>query len=251
MKSGFTLITPIDDPNYQERISHIGEEIWPEFMLKDPLAEKYWGGLFEYFPEYQFAIVEKETNTVVGKANSVPLFWDKDIIDLPEEGWDWALTKSAMDHKNKLKVNTLCAIQIGIVSDFQGKGMSKIFLEEMIALAKKYKLNNLVAPVRPNIKDKYPLTSIDSFIEWQNDEKLPFDPWLRVHVRSRGKIIKSCKKAMKITGSVSDWESWTNMKFPKSGDYIVPGALIPIVIDIKRDEGLYLEPNVWVLHEVN
>jgi L-amino acid N-acyltransferase YncA len=251
MDSELIVITPIDYPDYQDRISQISEEIWPEFMLKDPLAEKYWGGLFDHFPEYQFAIFDKKSNTVVGRANSVPLFWDREISDLPDEGWDWALTKSAMDFKNKQKANTLCAIEIGIVSEFQGKGLSSKFLQEMIALVKKHKLNNLIAPIRPSIKDKYPLTSIEAFIKWKNNKKLPFDPWLRVHVRSGGKILKPCKKSMSITGSVADWESWTNMKFPESGAYVVPGALIPIIIDIKKDEGLYLEPNVWVLHEVN
>jgi hypothetical protein len=38
------------------------------------------------------------------------------------------------------------------------------------------------------------------------------------------------------------------MAFPESGAYVVPGALVPIEIDRECDEGLYLEPNVWMVH---
>ena len=30
--------------------------------------------------------------------------------------------------------------------------------------------------------------------------------------------------------------------------YVVPGALALVEIDRERDEGLYLEPNVWMIH---
>jgi 2-iminobutanoate/2-iminopropanoate deaminase len=47
-----------------------------------------------------------------------------------------------------------------------------------------------------------------------------------------------------------EWESWTKMRFPESGSYVVPGALEPISINCERDEGIYIEPNVWVRHSL-
>ncbi len=38
--------------------------------------------------------------------------------------------------------------------------------------------------------------------------------------------------------------------FPESGQYIVPGALNPIEIDCEADRGRYIEPNVWMQHQV-
>jgi hypothetical protein len=38
------------------------------------------------------------------------------------------------------------------------------------------------------------------------------------------------------------------MALPESGVYIVPGALVPIEIDREQDEGVYVEPNVWMVH---
>ena len=47
---------------------------------------------------------------------------------------------------------------------------------------------------------------------------------------------------------IREWEKWTGMRFPESGKYIVPGALVPVQIDCERDLGSYVEPNVWMYH---
>jgi hypothetical protein len=77
---------------------------------------------------------------------------------------------------------------------------------------------------------------------------MPFDPWLRVHVRQGGSIVKACHRAMQVTGTIAEWEAWTGMRFPDAGEYIVPGALTPVQIDPDQNRGTYTEPNVWVLH---
>jgi hypothetical protein len=56
---------------------------------------------------------------------------------------------------------------------------------------------------------------------------------------------------MTIPGTVADWESWTGMSFPESGDYVVPGALTLVPIDRDADLGLYVEPNVWMHHRIS
>ena len=43
-------------------------------------------------------------------------------------------------------------------------------------------------------------------------------------------------------------EQWTELALPESGAYVVPGALVPIQVDRERDEGVYVEPNVWMVH---
>ena len=56
---------------------------------------------------------------------------------------------------------------------------------------------------------------------------------------------------MEIKGTISDWESWTDMKFPETGKYTIPGALCPVKMDLRKNSGIYLEPNIWVLHKTN
>ena len=55
---------------------------------------------------------------------------------------------------------------------------------------------------------------------------------------------------MTIRGTRAEWEKWTGLVFPQSGQYVVPGALIPITMDIEKDEGNYIEPNVWMQHSL-
>lgn len=55
---------------------------------------------------------------------------------------------------------------------------------------------------------------------------------------------------MVVPGTVADWEEWAEMTFPETGTYVVPGALVPIKIDVEQDHGVYVEPNVWMLHRL-
>jgi hypothetical protein len=123
-------------------------------------------------------------------------------------------------------------------------------IEVMRNLALSKRFESLVVPVRPNLKSSYPLAKIDRYVEWKGEGGLPFDPWLRVHARAGGKIVKVCHRAMTITGTVSEWESWTRMRFPDSGQYVVPGALVPVEVDLARDQGNYVEPNVWIHYQL-
>jgi hypothetical protein len=131
----------------------------------------------------------------------------------------------------------------------RGKRLSGEAVQIMKEIGREQGLAAMIAPVRPSAKSNYPLIDMTNYIEWRNDEGLPFDPWLRVHVRLGGRIVKVCPRAMRVTGCVADWESWTEMRFPESGRYIVAGALNPVSIDCERDRGIYVEPNVWTLHE--
>lgn len=117
-------------------------------------------------------------------------------------------------------------------------------------IAKTNGFDNIALPVRPTLKYKYPLIPIDEYIKWQSKDGLPFDPWLRVHIKAGGKIVGICNKSMDISGSVVDWEKWTGLKFSGSGDYIIDKALIPVNIDKEKNIGKYIEPNVWVIHEL-
>jgi hypothetical protein len=53
---------------------------------------------------------------------------------------------------------------------------------------------------------------------------------------------------MRITGTLREWETWTDMAFPESGDYVFPEGLAPLHVDRSADLGSYWEPNVWIVH---
>ena len=249
--SRFQFIKPHDLSDYRDRAGDLSEVSWPEFMLHDPIANENWHELFDRFSEYQFALMDRETNRMAAMGNSLPFHWDQELSELPEKGWDWVFLKAVEDHTNGVAPNIQSAIQIAIHPDYRSQGLSTEMIKGMRDIGRSKGYKYLVAPVRPNQKSQYPLISIDDYIKWTNNEEgLPFDAWLRVHVRVGARIIKPCHEAMTIPGTRSDWEEWTGLKFPRSGVYYIPGALNPMQMNIERDEGMYVEPNVWLVHTI-
>jgi hypothetical protein len=89
---------------------------------------------------------------------------------------------------------------------------------------------------------------MERYIAWRRPDGMLFDPWLRTHERLGADIVKVASESTTVTGTVAEWEEWTEMTFPESGTYVVSGALVPIEIDREQDEGVYVEPNVWMVH---
>jgi hypothetical protein len=88
------------------------------------------------------------------------------------------------------------------------------------------------------------------YIEQLRDDGLPTDPWLRVHVKAGGKIVQVAPRSMVIAGSLAEWRDWTGLPFDVSGEVIVPKALVPVHVDVAHDHAVYVEPNVWVRHDL-
>ena len=101
----------------------------------------------------------------------------------------------------------------------------------------------------PNWKARYPLTPIKRYAAWTRPDGLPFDPWLRVHARLGGRILRAEPRSLRISGRVADWEEWVGMAFPDTGRYVFPDGLALLHVDRERDLGLYHEPNIWVAHD--
>ncbi len=235
-------------PDLREAHDKTAGSVWPEFMLHDPILNDNWGDLFQNFPECQITFLQNDE--IIGIANSLPLYWDMPFEKLPEKGWDWVLLKGLEDKKRNIEPSILNGLQIVVDRNHQGKGLSSIIIRELISIARQKRYKHMTIPVRPNLKSKYPLIPISKYIEWKREDGLPFDPWIRVHVKLGARIIKPCHQAMYIPGSISEWEQWTGMKFPDSGEYIIGGALIPIEIDYIKGIGEYIEPNVWMVHDI-
>lgn len=250
LSAEFTVISSRERSDYRDLIWPVSQAVWPEFMHHDVVASEHWDALFEAFPDYQFALLSRDDDVVAGMANSAPLTWAANVRDLPDEGWDWALAKSISDHAEGVKPKVLCGLQISIAPGFQRRGLSRILLNDMVECARSAGLFAVIVPVRPIMKHRYPLTSMEAYIRWTVDDGLPYDPWLRAHVRHGGRIVKPCPLSMRVVGTVSEWEEWTGLKFFESGAYVVPGALVPVHMDVEDGVGVYIEPNVWVVHEV-
>jgi hypothetical protein len=236
--------TAAERPELREQLSEL-VEAWPRFMLEDPVAERCFPLLYERFPTLQHFLVDPGTDELVAEVNCVPVAVDVD--DLPDRGWDDVLERGTTADEEPTAVS---AIQVLLRPGRLGSGLSALCLERMREAVAEHGFDTLVAPVRPSWKARYPLVPIDRYISWTTSEGLPLDPWLRVHARLGATVVRPCPESMTIPGSVADWESWTGMAFPESGDYVVPGALELVSVDRQADTGLYVEPNVWMHHRI-
>jgi GNAT superfamily N-acetyltransferase len=219
---------------------------WPEFMYHDPVFERLFGRVIAEYAEFHFYVWDDEREEVVGAGNAIPGAWDGDGASLPDGGVD-AVVEARFAERTPTPT-VLCALQILIAPECRGQGLSSRMIERMREIGRAHGLDTLIAPVRPNLKHRYPLTPIESYIAWRRPDGTLLDPWLRTHERLGAEIVKVAPESMRVAGTVAEWEQWAEMAFPETGSYVVPGALVPVEIDRERDEGLYLEPNVWMVH---
>jgi hypothetical protein len=194
------------------------------------------------------ALVDTD-DTILAGLNSAPLPWDGTDEGLPD-GWEAQLVASVDALTSGEPVAALGALQIVVHPERRGGGLADLMLAAMRANAVAHGLTAVIACVRPTWKPRYPLTPIDRYATWTRNDGMPFDPWIRLHVRAGGRIVRPSPRSMTIDGTVAEWESWTGMAFPESGAYVVPGACEPVRIDRDADRGTYHDPNVWIIHDL-
>lgn len=228
----------------------LGASPWPEFLDHEPVVNEHWDSLYELAPDYQFALLEEHANSLAAMGNSIPIRWDGDSSMLPDGGIDSVLEDGVACLGEGAAATAASALMIVISPALLGHGLSGRAIRAMAEVVRRHNLADLLAPVRPTAKHRYPLIAMERYIHWRRKDGLPFDPWIRVHERVGGEILRPASAAMRVTGTVAEWEGWTGMALPESGMYVVPEALVPIRIDRERDIGDYLEPACWVRHRV-
>ena len=243
-----TLATAAERPEMVEDMRRLGASPWPEFLNHGVVIEALWPCLYELAPDYQFALLEQRSGSLAAIGNCIPIRWDGYPRSLPDGGLDAVLESGVAYVRDGTTATAASALMIVVTQEWLGRGISGEALRAMADVARRHGLPELVAPVRPTHKHRYPLIPIERYIGWRRQDGLPVDPWIRVHERVGGRILRPAAAAMRVTGSVADWERWTQMALPESGSYVVPGALVPVEIDRERDLGVYEEPACWMRH---
>jgi hypothetical protein len=241
--------TLAEEPGLTDASQQIIADGWPAFMLASPGPAAHWLRVLTEFADYQTVVVDQRSGAVVGIGHSLPLVWDGTVGGLPA-GWDAALEQAIDDHDQGRTPTAAVGLSVTVAGSHRGQHLSRHVVNALRATVAAHGHRSLVIPVRPNLKSAYPLTDMGRYVTWTISDGAPFDPWLRVHWRLGGGIVGVCPQSMRISGTVADWEGWTGMRFPDSGPYVVPSALVPVHIDLDLDQGLYVEPNVWVRHDL-
>ena len=239
------VATYAERPDLAARVGEV-EDVWAEFIHHASL-NRHWPRLRQDFPDFQLVLYEDETDTVMGRGQTIPFRWEGTWSDLPD-GVEGVFRR--VFEQGGGEPTTLSAVVAVVGPQFQGRGLSGLIIEGMRSVAARHGLDALVAPVRPTLKARYPLTPIERYLAWRREDGQLFDPWLRVHERLGAEILGICPGSLVVTGTVAEWEEWTGMAFPDTGAYVVETALVPVEIDREADVGRYVEPNVWMRHPV-
>jgi len=247
----FKVFSLRERPEHEDEYERLSELSWPRFLRqRDSLGYgEYWPQLFTTWADWQLLLIDGMGPTIAA-THAVPLVWAGTVDDLPSSIAE-ILRRASADHAAGRTPNTLCALAAMVDPRYRGQAMSPAAVRAMTDLARARGLRSLLAAVRPAAKSAYPLAPMERYVRWENANGLPLDPWIRVHARLGAEILGVAPRTLLIEGSVADWERWTEMTFPDSGPYVVPGALQPVVIDRERDEGRYEDPNVWMRHPID
>jgi hypothetical protein len=243
----YTAYTLRQRPALRPYFRRFHDRAWPEFLQDDELNARF-GLIYERFPGFQFALCDR-AGRVVAIGNSVPFVWSGGRDGLPDRIVD--VIESALRAEAAGRRPTALSALAAIVDHrLRGRDLSRRVITVMGRLAASHGLKALVAPVRPTLKGRYPLAPMAAYVGWRGADGSPFDPWLRMHWRLGARVVRVARRAMTVTATVAEWEERTGLRFPASGRYVVPGGFNPITIDRKRNEGRYVEPNVWMRHPV-
>jgi hypothetical protein len=239
------VVTSSERPDLEDEARAAFRVKWPEFIFHDAFAKPFMPRVEEYFPQFDVMLLDE--GRVVAGGWGVPLGWDGTLTDLPD-GYDGALARAVGGHESGISPTTLSFMAAAVGNGETKKGLASQVLTVLRDRAAEAGLSHVIAPLRPTLKSRYPLTPMERFARWTRADGLSIDPWIRTHQRMGATILGSAARSMVITGTVAEWQSWTEMVFPESASYVVPDALGLVDIDRDRDVGTYIEENLWVQH---
>lgn len=228
-------------------VYRLSQMSWPRFLLEesdipDPLL-KFQISAHEFKERFHiFGIREEASGLLVAFIQAVQVEINPDVNELPDLGWRFSIQNASQ----RSQKNALSLVEASIDPKFRGHGLSRRLIERVKSEAQLRNFRQLIAPVRPTMKAKFPTESIEYYCSRKDPNSRVFDPWLRVHVEAGGVIANICPNSVCVTATLGKWQEWTGIPMSSEGPILVEGALMPILVDREREEGIYTEPNVWV-----
>lgn len=229
-----------------EQMQDLFSDGFPGFIVADKLAARYIDRVRAMFPEWNLTLVDAEQQPVAG-GWGIPIRWDGTVADLPL-GYTDATIRAVEGREQGVTPDTFVICAAIVAGRLQGKGLAGRLLATLRDAAVTAGLERVIAPVRPVLKQRYPLIPAETFMTWTRPDGLSLDPWLRTHQRLGATILAVAPESQAMTGTVAEWEEWTGLAMPSTGDYVIPQGLSVLHVDREADLGRYAEPNIWLRH---
>lgn len=224
---------------------------WPAFIEADPVAAATLPEVREAFADLEIVVVdpraEREDERLVAAVWGVPIAWNGAVEQLPG-GYSAALGRAVATHVAGAAVNTLVVCAAQVHPHAVGRGVAAEVVTRLSDIAAARGLHQVLVPLRPTLKHRYPLVPIEAYARFQRADGQPLDPWLRTHTRMGARVVSTVEASQTFTGTVAQWQAWSGLVLPASGDYVVDRALAPMRLDHPDDRGVLVEPGIWVRH---
>ena len=229
-----------------EQTADLYSDGFPAFITADKLAKQYIGRVREWFPEWNLTLVDADENPAAS-GWGIPIRWDGTVADLPA-GYTEATIRAVEGREQGIEPDAFVICGAIVSGRRTGQGLAGQLLAVLRDLAVQNGLQRVIAPVRPTLKQQYPLNSIETFMAWTRADGAALDPWVRTHLRMGATILAAAPNSQTMTGTVAEWEEWSGIALPSTGDYVIPQGLSVLHIDREADLGTYTEPNIWIRH---
>lgn len=224
----------------------------PEFLRHDGTSGLYYRhGLDRYLDYVLVAVDRDQPDRVIARAVSVPFAMGGDIperSELPDGGWEEIIRWAHADQVAGRPPNAVSALEIMVLPPYRGRGLSQLMLARLRDNTHARGIADLYGPVRPTEKHREPRTPFAEYVARTRADGLPWDSWVRAHLRIGGRIVKIAPCSMVVAGTLDEWRCWTGVAFDESGDTLVPGALALVHVAVEQNHAVYVEPNVWIHH---
>ncbi len=167
LPEGLTAHTLARRPDLESRLRSL-PDTFPEFMHHDAAVNRHWSGLFTDFADFQIAVCDlEERSSRFG--HCIPVSWDGTTEGLPA-GLDGVLERGFEDLQFGRAPTVVSALLALVPHAHRGRGLSGVVLTAMKGVATERGLGDLSAPVRPTLKDRYPLTPMERYVRWEGDD---------------------------------------------------------------------------------
>ncbi len=134
----------------------------------------YWSSLFDAFADFQILFCDP-AGALIALGHTIPFSWAGTIEDLSLT-INEVMERAVDVYHNRRAPTSLSALAALVSPERQRQGLSSEILRAMCSLAAGHGMCSLVAPVRPTLKNLYPLTPIERYARWKRDDGAPFDP---------------------------------------------------------------------------
>lgn len=231
-----------ESPDLASRISELEDETFPTFLNEEPIWQNNQADIMHTFANYHYLVLD-EAGNVVGANINVPLAWSGDPHDLPS--YNELLELCLAQHKAGLKPTALVGILGAVAPEYQGKGLAKLLMKTNTQTQRKYGFSYYLSPIRPAIKQLYPNYSLETFLSWRMSEGDLIDSWLNFFRKAGATELGIARDAITMEAPLEQWEQWTGITFPATGQFIIPGGHQMLNVDVSRNTGTYSEDHLW------